>query len=61
MSLPTTMKAAVLHGKGDMRLVDDYPVPLPGPHELLIRVEACAICGTDPKILAQGWPSWAKG
>jgi L-iditol 2-dehydrogenase len=51
------MKAAVLYGEGDMRLVDDYPVPEPGPGEVLIRVEACAICGTDPKILAHGWPN----
>jgi L-iditol 2-dehydrogenase len=40
-----------------MRLVPDYPVPEPGPNEVVIRVEACAICGTDPKILASGWPN----
>lgn len=55
--IPGTMKAAVLFGEGDMRLVDDYPVPEPGYNEVLIRVEACAICGTDPKILAHGWPN----
>lgn len=57
MSLPKTMKAAVLFGEGDMRLVHDYPVPEPGPGEVVIKVEACAICGTDPKILAHGWPN----
>ena len=57
MTIPKTMKAAVLYGEGDMRLVNDYPVPEPGPNEVLIRVEACAICGTDPKILAHGWPN----
>lgn len=57
MSLPKTMKAAVLYGEGDMRLVDDYPVPEPALGEVLIRVEACAICGTDPKIRAHGWPN----
>lgn len=56
MTLPKTMKAAVLFGEGDMRLVNDYAVPQPGPGEILIKVEACAICGTDPKILAHGWP-----
>lgn len=55
MSLPKTMKAAVLFGESDMRLVEDYPVPSPGPEEVLIHVGACAICGTDPKILAHGW------
>jgi L-iditol 2-dehydrogenase len=54
-ALPKTMKAAVLFGEGDMRLVDDYPTPEPGPGEAIIKVEACAICGTDPKILAHGW------
>jgi 2-desacetyl-2-hydroxyethyl bacteriochlorophyllide A dehydrogenase len=57
MPLPRTMRAAVLYGEGDMRLVDDYPVPDPGPGEVLIRVRACAICGSDPKILAHGWPN----
>lgn len=57
MTLPKTMKAAVLFGEGDMRLVDDYPVPEPGPGEAIIKVAACAICGSDPKILAHGWPN----
>ncbi|MCL7454428.1 MAG: alcohol dehydrogenase catalytic domain-containing protein [Anaerolineae bacterium] len=57
MALPTTMKAAVLFGEGDLRLVDDYPVPRPAAGEVLIRVAACAICGSDPKILAHGWPN----
>jgi L-iditol 2-dehydrogenase len=51
------MKAVVLFGRGDMRLVGDYPVPKPGPGEILVKVESCAICGTDPKILADGWPN----
>jgi L-iditol 2-dehydrogenase len=51
------MKAAVLYGEGDLRLVDDYPVPEPQPGEVLIKVGACAICGSDPKILAHGWPN----
>jgi L-iditol 2-dehydrogenase len=55
MALPKTMKAAVLFGEGDMRLVGDYPVPQPGQDEVLIKVAACAICGSDPKILAHGW------
>jgi threonine dehydrogenase-like Zn-dependent dehydrogenase len=57
MSLPKTMKAAVLFGEGDMRLVEDYPVPEPESGEVVIKVESCAICGTDPKILAHGWPN----
>ena len=57
MVYPKEMVAAVLYGEGDLRLVDDYPVPEPGAGEVLIRVGACAICGSDPKILAHGWPN----
>lgn len=55
--LPATMRAAVLFGPGDMRLVEDYPVPAPGPNDAIVKVAACAICGTDPDILKRGWPS----
>jgi L-iditol 2-dehydrogenase len=40
------MKAARLHGVGDLR-VDELPVPEPGPGELLVRVEGCGVCPTD--------------
>ena len=55
-TLPATMRAAVLFGPGDLRLVDDYPVPAPGPNEVIVAVASCAICGTDPEILERGWP-----
>jgi L-iditol 2-dehydrogenase len=49
------MQAAVLFAHGDLR-VTEVAVPEPGTQEVLIQVEACAICGTDPKIVAHGWP-----
>jgi len=54
MKIPETMKAAVLFGPKDMRVVEKK-VPKPGYQEVLLKVGACAICGTDPKILAHGW------
>ncbi len=54
MAVPTTMRAAVLYGSNDVR-VQDYPVPTPGPLEVLLKVHACAICGTDPRLIANGW------
>jgi len=54
MTLPTTMRAAVLHGSYDLR-VQDYAVTTPGTDEVLIQVHACAICGTDPKVIGSGW------
>jgi threonine dehydrogenase-like Zn-dependent dehydrogenase len=53
--LPETMFAAVLYGPNDLRL-EWRPVPMPGPDEVLIRVHACAICGSDPKLMGTRWP-----
>jgi L-iditol 2-dehydrogenase len=47
--LPRTMRAAVLFGPGDLRVVD-RDVPAPGPDEVLVRVAMCGACGTDLKI-----------
>src|SRR3954463_6586965 len=52
-TLPTTMKAAVYHGRDDVRL-EDVAVPEIGPSEILIRVHTCGICGTDLKKIATG-------
>ncbi len=41
------MKAAVWHARNDIR-VEDVPEPsAPGPGEVIIKVGACGICGTD--------------
>lgn len=47
------MKAAVCRGAGDLR-VEEVPVPETGPDEILVRVEACGICGTDIKKIERG-------
>ena len=36
----------------------DVPVPTIGPHDLLVRVQAAAICGTDNHIY--DWTPWAQ-
>jgi len=40
------MRAARLHGAGDIRLGEE-PVPEPGPGMCLVRVTAVGICGSD--------------
>jgi (R,R)-butanediol dehydrogenase / meso-butanediol dehydrogenase / diacetyl reductase len=40
------MRAAVYHGPRDIR-IEDVPRPDPAPGELLLRVHANGICGTD--------------
>ncbi|KAI9001761.1 Zn-dependent alcohol dehydrogenase [Hyaloraphidium curvatum] len=46
MTLPTTMRAAVLNGSRPLELTT-LPVPSPGPGELLMKVAAAGICHTD--------------
>ena len=43
------MKSAVFYGKHDLR-VEEHPMPEVGPHDVLIQVEACGVCGTDVHI-----------
>ncbi len=40
------MRVAVWYSNRDIRL-EEIPVPRIGPGELLVRVEACGICGSD--------------
>ncbi len=43
------MKAVVFYGKNDVRF-EDRPVPKIKDNEVLLRVHACGICGTDVHI-----------
>jgi L-iditol 2-dehydrogenase len=60
MSIPATMKAWVLDDPEKLRLVEK-PVPEPGPAEVLVRVDAVSICGTDVEIITKGLPAWIRG
>jgi L-iditol 2-dehydrogenase len=50
--VPKTMRAGVYRDKGVVR-VEEVPVPEVGPNEVLIKVAACGICGTDIKKIFQ--------
>lgn len=50
---PSTMKAAVFHAAGDVR-IEDVTVPTPGPGEVLLQVCSVGICGTDAHEYASG-------
>jgi L-iditol 2-dehydrogenase len=59
MTVPTTMKAVVLHEADEMR-VESRPVSKPAPGEALVKVNCASICGTDVKVLhrtLQGQPA----
>ncbi len=49
------MQAVVYHAPGDIR-IENIPVPVCGEGELLVRVDACAVCGTDLKSKFHGNP-----
>ncbi len=51
--MPGSMKAAVFLGPGRME-IREMPVPVPDRNEVTIKVEACAICGTDGRIYTHG-------
>jgi NADPH:quinone reductase-like Zn-dependent oxidoreductase len=58
--IPKSMKACMLTGVNQFA-VREIPVPTPGPFEVLCRIKAIAICGTDPEIvkgthLNRNWP-----
>ena len=53
--IPEAMRAAVLFGPRDIRVVD-RPVPRPGPDEVLVKVAMCGMCGTDLKIFDGHFP-----
>lgn len=49
------MKAVVVHAPGDV-CVKDVPEPHYGPKDVVIKVGACGICGTDVHIIDGEFP-----
>lgn len=49
------MRAAKFYGEGRIEVVE-LPDPQPGPGEVLVRVTACALCGSDLRPWRRGWP-----
>jgi threonine 3-dehydrogenase len=54
----TTMRALVKESAAPGAAIREVPIPQPGPTELLIRVEAASVCGTDVHI--ERWDPWAQ-
>jgi L-iditol 2-dehydrogenase len=52
--IPKTMQAGVYRGKGIVR-VEEVPVPEVSEGEVLIKVAACGVCGTDIKKIFYGY------
>jgi 2-desacetyl-2-hydroxyethyl bacteriochlorophyllide A dehydrogenase len=60
LPVPETMKAWVLGDPEELKLVDK-PVPVPKKAEVLVRVDAIAICATDLDVISSGPPALIQG
>jgi L-iditol 2-dehydrogenase len=58
--IPDMMKAWVLGDPGQLTL-QDKPVPAPARAEVLVRIDAVAICATDLEIIHHGPPAMIQG
>jgi L-iditol 2-dehydrogenase len=58
--IPKTMKAWVLGDPEQLSLVEK-PVPEPGAAEVLVRIDAIAVCATDIEIIKHGVPASIGG
>ena len=54
-TMRAVVKTAYAPGNIELRTI---PIPQPGPREILVRVKAAAVCGTDVHI--RHWNTWAQ-
>ncbi len=57
-TIPATMRALRKAAAGPGASLEEIPVPVPALGEVLVKVEAASICGTDLHI--HRWDSWAE-
>src|SRR6201995_3916741 len=60
IAVPDQMKAWVLGGPDELFL-REKPTPIPGRAEVLVRIDAVAICATDLEIIHRGSPASIQG
>jgi L-iditol 2-dehydrogenase len=58
--IPEKMKAWVLGDPGKITL-EEKPIPVPSRAEVLVRIDAVAICATDLEIIYHGPPAQING
>ncbi|MCX6081185.1 MAG: zinc-dependent alcohol dehydrogenase family protein [Chloroflexi bacterium] len=50
------MKAAVIYAPGDVKMVE-MDIPQPKMGEVLIKIKACGVCGTDHSLFVGAYPA----
>ena len=58
--VPDTMRAWILGNPGQLTL-SEKPTPMPARAEVLVRIDAVAICATDLEIIHHGPPAMIQG
>jgi propanol-preferring alcohol dehydrogenase len=56
MSIPQTMRAAVVRGFRQPLSIEEWPVPRPGPGEVLVRIAGSGACHTGLHAADGDWP-----
>ena len=51
-----TMKAAVVKDFGKDLIVEDVPIPAPGPGQALVKLITSGVCHTDLHAVEGDWP-----
>jgi propanol-preferring alcohol dehydrogenase len=55
-----TMKAAVVRDFGKPLVIEEVPIPQPRAGQILVKVCACGVCGTDLHAARGDWPAKPK-
>ena len=50
-----TMKAAVVHEFGKPLTIEEVPIPQPRAGQILVKIHACGVCGTDLNAARGDW------
>jgi (R,R)-butanediol dehydrogenase / meso-butanediol dehydrogenase / diacetyl reductase len=53
-TIPEMMPAAVYRKPGELEITE-WPVPTLGPHDVLLEVDYCGVCGSDLHLIIEGW------
>jgi alcohol dehydrogenase, propanol-preferring len=56
MAIPKTMQAAVVEEFGKPLVIQEVPVPTPGPGQALVEIIATGVCHTDLHAAEGDWP-----
>jgi alcohol dehydrogenase, propanol-preferring len=54
--MANTMRAAVVREFGKPLVIEEVPIPTPGPGEVLVKVVASGVCHTDVHAADGDWP-----